>query len=283
MTIYGATVVARNDNYGYFLTERALFCLTSLATSFDEVIYVDWNTTPPKRALIEDIEEFIPEHLKHKIKWIRILPEQRNEWVHNDPDAPPVSDTIARNIGLRRLSTEYMVSTNIDIICPPRQYLDEFPKDKVFYTTGRRSISLFKVWEFGRPTDVASYIPHLERLKSSWGQEPPAAVCSGDKASLVSNCGDFQLAHRDVWYGIRGFEERLYKRAFADSNVQRKAQIFGYGAKVNWNCPIWHLGHEGGYGNKGGINDKNLAIFMNETTNPETWGHSDVDLEVHQL
>ena len=143
--------------------------------------------------------------------------------------------------------------------------------------------SLFKVWEFGRPTEVEKYTPRLEQLKSHWNQEPPASVCSGDTASLVSNCGDFQLAHRDVWYGIRGFEERLYKRAFADSNVQRKAQVFGFGAKVNWETPIWHLGHEGGYGNSGGINDKNLAIFMNDTTNPETWGHSDIELEIHRL
>ena len=39
--------------------------------------------------------------------------------------------------------------------------------------------------------------------------------------SLVDCCGDFQIAHKDLWNDIRGFEERLVYCLYTDTNVQK--------------------------------------------------------------
>ena len=49
-----AVVVARNDNYGGDLNDRATYCLNSLIDTFDEVILVDWNS-PDNHPLLWDI------------------------------------------------------------------------------------------------------------------------------------------------------------------------------------------------------------------------------------
>jgi hypothetical protein len=40
-----AVTIGRNDNYGGFLAERFTYSLNSMLSTFDEVIYVDWNVT----------------------------------------------------------------------------------------------------------------------------------------------------------------------------------------------------------------------------------------------
>ena len=39
---------------------------------------------------------------------------------------------------------------------------------------------------------------------------------AGDDYSIINCCGDFQLAPKHVWGGIRGFEEELIYPLFAD-------------------------------------------------------------------
>ena len=39
-----AVIVSRNDNYGGNLIERSTYCINSSIETYDEVIYVDWNS-----------------------------------------------------------------------------------------------------------------------------------------------------------------------------------------------------------------------------------------------
>ena len=39
-----AVIVSRNDGYGGHLNERATYCFNSAIDTYDEVIYVDWNS-----------------------------------------------------------------------------------------------------------------------------------------------------------------------------------------------------------------------------------------------
>jgi hypothetical protein len=50
-----AVVVSRNDNYGEHLLERATYALNSAINTYDEVIYVDWNS--PTHSLLWDIKD----------------------------------------------------------------------------------------------------------------------------------------------------------------------------------------------------------------------------------
>jgi len=281
MPSYGAVIPARNDNYGNNLALRASYCLNSMITELDEVIYVDWNSEG-KKSLVEEIKDTLIR--SPKFKWIRVTPEQAKEWTFNDPEAQVVCEVMARNVGLRRLKSDYLISTNIDMICPPKEKLEQYiNNDQTFWTTGMRSISLWDITPLGTPLEPRKIIDSLVEKEPTYGQQPGVSVCPGDEWSVISNCGDFQAAHRNVWYKFRGFEERLYKRAYTDTNVQRKAFVYGHKLEVANLLPIWHMGHEAGFGGSGGLNDMQTAVFMGETTNPETWGHSDVKLKLHSL
>ena len=58
-----AVIVSRNDNYGGQLNERATYCFNSAIDTYDEVIYVDWNS--PTHSLLYDIKDNI--HFKGNI------------------------------------------------------------------------------------------------------------------------------------------------------------------------------------------------------------------------
>jgi hypothetical protein len=277
MTTYGAVVVGRNDDYGKNLIERASYSLYSLVSQMDEVIFVDWATENGKPTLVEEVGIKSP-----NFYYIKITPEQASKWNNDDPEAQSVCEVMARNIGLRRLSTDVLISTNPDVIAPYRKYLDEQTISNNFITVARRNISLYDVRPLGLPTEVNKILDELEIKKYGWGQEPDIEVCDGDKFSLVSCPGDFQIAHRNIWYTIRGFEQSLNGRGYADSNVQRKAFVYGYKIFATRDIPIWHIGHERGGGGDGKVNDMHKAIFMERTENPSTWGFIDEPLEMRQ-
>ena len=50
-----AVIVSRNDNYGGYLNERASYCIQSSIDTYDEVIYVGWNS--PTHSLLYDIKD----------------------------------------------------------------------------------------------------------------------------------------------------------------------------------------------------------------------------------
>ena len=281
MTTYGAVLVGRNDNYGNYLIERATYSLNTIVHQLDQVIFVDWATDDRKPTLPEEIKDGLTK--KDNFYFIKITPDQAKEWTKHDPEAQVVCEVLARNIGLRRLSTDYLISTNPDIIFPYRKYFDGVISKEIFLTAALRSISLYDIRELGTPQEYSKVIDALEIKKETWGQEPNIEVCEGDKFSLISRPGDFQLAHRDIWYKIRGFEESLTGRGFADSNVQRKAYVYGFGLSARRYIPVWHIGHEKGMGGYGRMNDMHKAIFLSYSENLSTWGFSNVDLEMRQL
>jgi len=97
-----------------------------------------------------------------------------------------------------------------------------------------------------------------------------------DGISLVNCCGDFQLAHKSVWYSIRGFEESMIYRAFADTNAMVKAKQLDFVIeKLDYN--LYHLNHYNAAYQQMHVvkplNDKEKYITnFKRTTNLETWG-----------
>ena len=109
-----AVVVNRNDNYKE--AKRAAFCVNSLLDTFDEVIYVDYNSPDDKGSSLNNFIDDIPK--EGRLRHIIIPP-----YVHNlttniiaGPYAQVCNEVIAKNIGIRRASGDWIVSTNIDII-----------------------------------------------------------------------------------------------------------------------------------------------------------------------
>ena len=286
---YGAVIVARNDNYGGNLPERATYAFNSILNSIDELIYVDW-ASEGERTLIDEIRNSLA--LPHKLKVVVVSPQKAQEYIiaNTNPQGvipQTVTEVLGRNIGLRRLGTEFMISTNVDVIFPPRELLEKLSEVDTFSPVAKRMISLEHVRSCGGMLDDVQreLVRRIEKNEEpfclpGYGPQGPTSVCEGDVWTLVNGNGDFQIAHRDIWYGIRGFEESLIGRGYADGNVQKKALTSGWKIAGRWDVPVFHIGHDGGSsgggGGTGGWNDVNFAMRdFDTTTNPETWGFSD--------
>tara|TARA_R110001592_G_scaffold15315_1_gene66961 strand:- start:3339 stop:4208 length:870 start_codon:yes stop_codon:yes gene_type:complete len=281
-----AVIVSRNDNYGGQLNERATYCLNSAIETYDEVTYVDWNS--PTHSLLYDIKDNIK--FKGNLKHIVIPPSAASHLTSHDEHAQKCCEVLARNIGLRRSTGDWLLSTNIDIIHPKRKELEETLNSldqNTFYTISRRHADWDMIKNFHNgeiPFDQwVSLRDHL--IDISEERHFPEKTGDDDDYSIINCCGDYQIAPKQVWHSIRGFEEELIYPLYADTNVQKKAAMHNFGLKAIFNPPLFHIDHgKGGGGFLTGVNKKQndyyRAIpYQTKTENPETWGFSDVDIE----
>jgi hypothetical protein len=284
-----AVVVSRNDNYGGHLNERATYALNSAIDTYDEVIYVDWNS--PTHSLLYDIKDNL--YLKGNLKHFVIPPEAAHHLTNMDPHAQVCCETLGRNIGIRRAKGDWIISTNIDVIHPNRKSVEEIIKingDQHFLTLSRRETTWdqikdfhggsikFEDWELLR-----DYLSEKSEKRTHYEK-----IVEGDDYSLINCCGDFQFAPKHIWESIRGFEEELIYALYSDTNVQKKAVMHKFGLKAIFEPAMFHINHGSkGYGGGGfidGINKKTndpyrSIPYQQKTENPDTWGFSDIDIE----
>jgi hypothetical protein len=287
----GVVVVNRNDGYKDF--ERGIIHFKSMLDTFDEVTYIDWNS--PSGSFLWEIKDQLPK--TGKIKHF-VIPKEIVSQVIVDPTAQKCNETLSRNIGIRRSDADWIVSTNLDIIAPKREdLLNTINKlnDNTFYTISRRE----------GPKEVIYKYPHTEweKIREELYQTIPerhfpAMVTPNDKYSLINCCGDFQLASRKVWHKVKGFEENMIYACFADSNVQKKAVLNGFGLEVLYNPPLFHMEHGAYYTKEDGtrvLDSENKGSYQgdskaynsawdwveafSESYNPEEWGWGDIEIE----
>ena len=288
----GSVVVNRNDGYKDF--ERGIIHFKSFLESFDEINYIDWNS--PKGSFLWEIEDKLPK--TGKIKHFIIPPEVCNQII-SEPTAQQCNEALSRNIGIARSNCDWIVSTNIDIIPPTREELLELIKtlDKnTFYTVSRREA----------PKDlIYKHKNNLKELRKSLSniseRHFPARVTPNDNYSLINCCGDFQLAHKDVWNKIKGFEEEMIYQCYVDTNVQKKSVLNGFNLEVLYNPSLYHMEHGAYYTkddgtrvadpeNKGSFKGDQKAyndVFkyveqFSKSNNKNSWGLGNISIE-HEI
>jgi hypothetical protein len=256
--------------------------------TFDEVFYIDWNS--PKGSLLDEIRPNL--QTKGNLKHIVITPEVASVLTNNDPDAQKCCETLGRNIGIRRATGDWIVSSNIDIISPKRSDLDntiDGLDEKTFYTISRRPVELETINNLKKSgvNDWRNIRQHL--INTSEQRFYSESVVKGDDYSIINCCGDFQIAHKDIWNTIRGFEEELIYTLYSDTNVQKKSVMHGFGLKALYSPALFHINHgKGGGGFMDGINKKvndmgRAVIFQHHTQNPSNWGFSDIEIEYESV
>lgn len=271
-------IIGKNDNYGGDLIHRLTHCLNVLTQSFEEIIYVDWKSNG--KPLIEEVIENIVR--RDKIKSY-IVTEQDIE--NNNPEYINYSivEVIARNIGIRRSTNEWILVTNVDVLIEEFE-LSEFNKHTL-YTSARIDIPQEVHIKYNDSMELLNFI---KENKNKFKMQPDAVIDgksvwdSGDVWSLVVGCGDFQFAHKDVWYGIRGFEESFGGRCYADSNLMKKGSLYFDIKKAK--VTLYHLNHGT---NKNSLpneilpmNDRLVCVNnFTETSNSENWGWGNYDLK----
>jgi len=272
-----AVIVSRNDGYGGHLEERATYCLNSMINSFEEVIYVDWNS-PTKETLIDVIKKDLI--LKGNLVSIRV-PKEFHDSLNLSDGAQKCVEVLGRNIGIRRAKGDCIISTNVDIIAPRNIIYDP----SGFYIAARRDIDLTSVEALGSSNDIQVVQDTLHRNIAAYGHAPIDVVMfKGDIYSKVDYCGDFQIASKELWYKIRGFEESFVFRGYADTHVQVKAYYAGYELVATTETSVFHIRHGGGLG--GGVGRSNGMGEVRDITvseNKASWGFSNIDFEIERM
>jgi hypothetical protein len=282
-------IVGRNDNYGGTLNERATACLNTMCDAFDEVIFVDWDTEEGKPPLTKVLKiDVNPERLK-----TIVVPPKMVQTIMGDNKPPNgFCEVIPRNIGLRRASGDYIVLANLDIIGPRRfelLYAIRKLRENELITSKRNHIDIKVVYEVYNQTKswpstrdymfdyygVASInntrlSPFLSINKQILDTVPSEYKFGA--VSLIDGCGDFQIAHRDLWYKIRGCEEDQIKRNCMDTEIQYKVIMAGGTVTASNSPPVYHIDHPRYFDADSRFHNKNELY---ETRNTEKWGRSD--------
>jgi hypothetical protein len=283
-------MVNRNDGYKDF--KRGIIHFKSMLETFDEINYIDWNS-PNEVSFLWEIKDYLPK--TGKIKHFIITPEIANKLIPF-PDVPKCNETLSRNIALRRSQADWIVSTSIDIIPPKREDLINTIKTlnkNTFYTISRRDFSLSYMEQYN--------VEQWEELREKLYKEIPERFFPikfypDDDYILINSCGDFQLAHRDVWNKIKGFEENMVYALYMDGTVQKKAKIEGFNVEALLSPPLFHIEHlpysidnEGNRissqqnhsvsSNKKFNDPDRFLKYFEKTENDDNWGLGNVDIE----
>jgi hypothetical protein len=271
----------RND--GYKENERIITCLTSMIETFDEVWFCDWNTPSSKNPILWDLKDQIPNI--GKIRHFVIDEQTSSILTRYNPNVSPFNGVLSQNLMLRRCQADWIVCSTMDIIAPKKEYLNNFlsTADKnTFYSVSRRDVEYSELEKMG----FENWKDFRDKMDTE--SEPrylPAQVTPNDAYSLINCCGDFQLASKNVWEQIRGFEEEMIYSCFNDTNVQKKAVLNGFNLKAHFDLPLYHLSHTG-MGNDGSSPSKqhynnpwDWVEYFSESKNNDDWGLNNVEIE----
>ena len=267
-----AVIVSRNDNYGGDLIHRATLCLNNLLQTFNAIFYVDWKCVNDK-SLIEELPESIQNHPKlFTYKITKQFIKDNIPSVYNIP----IVEVLGRNLGVRKAienGYDWICSTNIDVM------IGEFDVDNLDKDT------IYSARRYNVPREVYLKNPNITTLIYTKDQYKRAQLSvidgksvwdPGDIWSLTVGCGDFQLAHKSLWKEVRGFEEEMIGRAYADSNLMKKPILIGKkSALIDIN--IFHLDHETSSYRESEeylpVNDKSKYVnSFTKSTNTKDWG-----------
>jgi hypothetical protein len=211
----------------------------------------------------------------------------------NDPKAQVCNTVLAFNLGIRRTDAEWIVLSTTDIIPPTKKALNNFitgASKNAMYSFSRRDIEYDDV--IANLNNLDEHRKHLDETT-----EPryfPAKVTPNDNYSMFNCCGDFQLASKNLWFKIRGYEESMLYACFVDTNAQKKAVLYGFNLIPVYDVPLYHMSHKG-MGNDGASPSKQFyndagewVEYFNKyiehdhimfSRNEDTWGFSNVEIE----
>ena len=208
----------------------------------DEVTIVDINSrsATPFIALLPDTIS-----KSRALKSVVISPEHCSKEL-GSPCEDKLYEALGRNIGLRESTTDIIISTNPEVIFPSRftlnkiiaSALNDEQADAVILP--RRDVSLNDGVSLAQHTDVDENTEIvLNRNVNDW----PVGSVSLMDVSIITNCGDFQMAHRKLWRLSGGFALR-HGHNFGDSNLI--ARWLSNGATVHlMNTTVAHVQHRG--------------------------------------
>lgn len=278
------TIVAttRNDNHGGDLIKRTEAFMQSIyhqAAKWNvsvELIIVEWNP-PADKPLLHSVLPKPPKGCPVILKYV-VVPETVHRQYKSSVSIP-LYQMIAKNVGIRRATGNFILCTNIDIVFSDELFKHlktQTLKKGVFYRTNRCDVpkETMQYTDFDKQLQYAAG-NIISRLGKTGGHETlqlpgwayafPRLVYALNALALqvwkrfnpgkyphfildFMACGDFTLMSKEDWLRIEGYAELDMYSIHIDSLALWSAvadgmqqSIFPYGA-----C-IYHIYHEDGW------------------------------------
>jgi len=291
----------RNDNYSYNLVKRtalAFNCLAEVLTNDDEILFTDYNTPDHLPTLPEFIWDTLTDKALNLVKVIRI-----SAGIHEliKKDSPlPILENVSRNAAIVRSNPQnhWILSTNPDVLLVLSSHCQNLAEllrnaGDSFYEMPRMDIPE-SVWSSLRRTDPEANI----RILRDWLISNRAAVAETSpdwqfqKYILFDAPGDFQLAPREYFIRLRGFDEAMNKYFHSDSNLAKRMWLLNGGRTEHLLGKLWVL-HQDHYlsgewaKTVTGIVHNDLSANVTRQNvieaNQPNWGLQDVQLPLFSL
>lgn len=263
-----AVICSKNDSKDNNL--RMTLALKNMINLYDEIIIVDYGSEIPLHKTLIDL---LPK--TNKLRCINVSQDLTQRF---NPDNPTsFMEVWARNIGICRATSDFIVSTNQDVIIDRPNIINE----DTMYTVARYCVPESHLQSISNQTNYLEFLKNIkgqfEKHPNSTDEQGRPTWDPGDIWSLVVSCGDFQIAHKNIWNKIKGFEETMIHRGYADSNIMRKASKFFKIQRMD--IDIFHLDHPANTSYHYQVNDRMKYVNnFDETTNSDTWGFSDIEI-----
>ena len=285
----------RNDAYGALAQRRSALSINTLAETLlqenDEIIFVDYNSDDEKLTFIEAIADTLTEKARECLRVVRVRPAQH--LLLSRPGAPPVVESIARNIGLRHSNpaNRWVLSTNPDIVLiPPMAGLGELLrglKDD-YYAAPRFELPRF-LWQRlnrARPEEVVNAITHFApqlHLDEAVHHYLPSIGFDAP--------GDFQLVLRSELMEVGGFNEAMQHAWHVDANLMaRLALRHGKASSLGGQLKIYHCEHTADTAVKhsGDRKEDSFDLFVRDVSDAvanrgQAWGGEGFEFETIRL
>jgi len=256
-------VTARNDNHGGNLLHRMQIFVNGILVQSEkqglrtELILVEWNPPPDKPRLAEALS-WPERHDFCTLRIIEVPPEIHQRYKHSNN--LPLYQMIAKNVGIRRARSEFILATNIDILFSHElmRFLASGALEKGY---------IYRIDRYDVPEDVpldASIEGQLEycrknviRINSLDGTRN---LITGDyypsrlPPVMSSTClhfnssGDFTLMHKEHWFALRGYPEFEMYSFHLDTLLLLLAHYGGVRQKtLSEPMRIYHIEHTSGF------------------------------------
>jgi hypothetical protein len=215
----GLVVVGRNDDYTPDFAERLRATIDwHIRHLVSEVVFVEWNP-PADRALLS------PE-LAKKFSCLRayVVPAETHQTLVSNARVP-LLEFHAKNVGLRRARSEWVITTNADAV---------FGMDTI-YRILHAPLSENVAWT-------------AQRIEVPCRQGPARVALLDflryERINPYSKfgTGEFHLASRRLWEQVRGYDEALTGHRW-HCDTRGIAQMLAHGAEINRAGVVLHYAH----------------------------------------
>lgn len=199
-------VVGRNDNYGGDFSLRLKTTIDWNLSRFPgaELIYIEWNPLENKAS---DTIWMAERYTNAKFF---IVPNK----VHlqfNPKTSFPILEYLAKNLGMRKASGEWIMLINADVLLGPDVTFDQLSKNNVYGT-------------------------HYTNIK--WNNQPVTTEYLQDEKNILASAaapftlesvvGNFILTHKENWMKMTGYDENLLDaRNSVDNNGLQQLKHMG--------------------------------------------------------